>query len=156
MKLHSKSYSDMENIPLKYCKESEHGGLNISPHFSWENIPKGTKSLVLSFVKEKTFSLNDIHWLVINIPKDIKSLNEGISKTDEMPKCKELINTFGSEGYYGPRLKKGIGKENYIATIYALDVENIELEEDSSEAQLLREIKPNIIGESTLRGLLEI
>jgi len=154
MKLVSTSYLDNQDIPIKYCRQGVTGGQNISPQLSWDNFPPETKSFILAIVDHHPVASNWVHWLVINIPPNVSFVAEGASKTSKMPSGSiELLNTFGAKGYDGPQPPRGTGKHYYDATIYALNIANVNLSGEISEAQLLREIKPNIIGEACLRGL---
>ncbi len=153
MKLESTSFTNGQDIPVKYCKENIPGGKNISPQFSWSGIPKDAKSLVLAIVDHHPIASDWVHWLVVDIPAGVSSIDEGASKTDKMPaKSKELTNTFGLRGYDGPSPPKGTGKHNYEATIYALSIPASGLNGRISEADLLVKIRPYIIDKASLTG----
>jgi phosphatidylethanolamine-binding protein (PEBP) family uncharacterized protein len=66
MKLTSKSYSDNSFIPVRYTRYGD----NVSPHFSWTNIPAKTQSLALIIddpdAPKRTFT----HLVVFNITTD--------------------------------------------------------------------------------------
>ena len=63
-----------------------------------------------------------------------------------------MVNSFGQKGYGGPQPPKGSGKHEYVATVYALDVQKINLSGQASEKDLLKEIKPHILDKAVLSG----
>lgn len=155
MKLFSNSYNHNQKMNIKYVMKQA-GGENISPEFHWQDVPPDTKSFVLAMVDHHPIASNWVHWLVINIPANINKIEEGASCSAKMPTgCIELINSFGFKGYGGPQPPKGTGVHNYDTTLYALNVEKIDLSGRASEEVLLAKIKPYIIASSTLTGLYE-
>lgn len=77
------------------------GGQNISPQISWFDIPKHTKSFILVCYDIHPIANNWIHWIVVDIPKEQTSFNEGASGSIALP-SKELTNSFGFAGWGGP------------------------------------------------------
>lgn len=155
MELTSTSYSHNDKIPLKYVKVAAEGS-NISPQFSWTNIPSAAKSFVLAIIDHHPIASNWVHWLVVDIPSNITSIPEGASNTSEMPEeCVEIVNTFGMKGYGGPQPPRGSGKHNYDATIYALNVKSIGLSGRVTESQFLMRFGNNIVEKATLTGYYE-
>ncbi len=155
-KITSKSFEDGKVIPTKYATTGVTGGKNISIPLKWENPPEGTKSFAISIVDLHPIANNWVHWLVINIPRDVNSIDEGASKTDKMPKgCKELNNTFGWLGYGGPQPPKGSGPHKYEVTIYALDVEKLELDVHTSLKIFQKAIDGHVIGTAKIVGIFE-
>ena len=153
MKLASASYNDKGIIPEKYATTAVTGGINLSPQFSWSEIPPGTKSFVLINIDIHPMASNWVHWLIINIPPGINSLEENSSNTVKLPSgSKELDNTFGRKGYGGPQPPKGSGRHEYVTTLYALDVEKISLSGEVSEKGLLKEIGSRILGKAVHTG----
>lgn len=155
-KITSKSFEDGKVIPTKYATTGVTGGKNISIPLKWENPPEGTKSFAISIVDLHPIANNWVHWLVINIPRDVNSIDEGASKTDKMPKgCKELNNTFGWLGYGGPQPPKGSGPHKYEVTIYALNVEKLELDVHTSLKIFQKAIDGHVIGTAKIVGIFE-
>ena len=155
MIIDSASYPDNTDIPVKYARALVKGGKNISPQFSWMDVPAGIKSFALAMVDHHPIASNWVHWIVINIPANCNMIQEGVSNTSKMPwRSVELINTFGTKGYGGPQPPVGSGKHYYDTTIYALDIEKIDLVGRVSESELLINIKSHIIDKAVIRGLL--
>ena len=105
MEISSAVFKDGEKIPIQYVMPGA-GGKNISIPLAWKNVPAGTKSFCLSIVDLHPVAQNWVHWLVINIPAQVTSIEEGASKK-RMPKgSTELKNSLGDIGYGGPQPPK--------------------------------------------------
>ena len=78
MEITSTAFKDGGKIPIQYVMPGA-GGKNISVPLSWKNVPPGTKSFALSMVDPHPVAQNWVHWLVINIPANATSLEEGAS-----------------------------------------------------------------------------
>lgn len=118
-------------------------------------MPEGTKSFVLTIVDPHPVARNWVHWLVINIPDEIRSLAEGLSGKKMPPGSKELYNSYGELGYGGPQPPKGSGPHPYVVTLYALDSEKIILTANSGLIALENTIGSKILGSATLTGIFE-
>src|SRR5512147_1526193 len=94
MEITSTAFKDGEKIPIQYVMPGA-GGKNISAPLAWKNVPSGTKSFALSMVVHHPVAQNCVHWLVINIPANMTSLEEGASRKKMPPGSAELKNSFG-------------------------------------------------------------
>lgn len=154
--LKSPSYAHNELIPTRYCHTSVVGGRNISPGFEWSDPPIATKSFVLTIIDPHEVAKNWVHWLVVNIPFRERNIVEGVSRTNSLPGgARELINSFGEMGYGGPAPPRGSGVHPYVATVYALNVQQIKIGISSSLRQLMGVIEGKIIAEAGMTGLYE-
>ncbi len=154
MILKSSSYPDNGDMPKKFVMR-QIGGQNISPEFHWENVPEGTKSFALIMVDPHPIARNWIHWVVVDIPPDVHSLEEGFSLSGKCGGCRELNNSFGFKGYGGPQPPRGTGKHPYVTTVYALDVSHLEIEESPSYNELMNAISPHVLDKATYTGYFE-
>ncbi len=116
-------------------------GKNISPDLSWINPPEGTKSFAITlYDPDAPTGGGWWHWLLFNIPAEVLSLpaDAGNSTKKLAPKeSVQSITSFGSFGYGGAAPPKGDPPHQYILTIYALDIEKLNLVETST---------PNLVG----------
>ena len=151
MEISSPAFKDGGKIPIQYVMPGA-GGKNISIPLSWKNIPSGTKSFALSIVDIHPVAQNWVHWLVINIPTNITSLEEGASRKKMPPGSIELRNSFGDIGYGGPQPPKGTGDHSYVVTIYALNVEKLDLKQDASLFAFKKAIEGKVIGSASVTG----
>jgi Raf kinase inhibitor-like YbhB/YbcL family protein len=152
MEIISSAFKEKGKIPIQYVMPGA-GGKNISLPLAWKNAPAGTKSFVLSVVDPHPVAQNWVHWLVINIPKEITSIEEGASRK-KMPRgSNELKNSFGEIGYGGPQPPKGTGDHPYVVTLYALNVETLELGVSSSLATFKKAIEGKVIESASVTGM---
>lgn len=64
----------------------------------------------------------------------------------------ELRNTFGSIGYGGPQPPVGTGAHPYVATLYALDIDRLNVETGASIERVLQEIDGHVLASETCTG----
>jgi len=151
MEIMSSAFKDQDKIPVQYVMPGA-GGRNISVPLSWKNIPSGTKSFALSMVDPHPVAQNWVHWLMINIPANISSLEEGASRKIIPAGCMELRNSFGDIGYGGPQPPKGTGDHPYVITIYALNVEKLDLGVNTSLSVFEKALEGRSLGSARLTG----
>jgi hypothetical protein len=155
MKITSSAFQDGASIPTKYTYHGVNGGKNISLPFSWTEIPPSAKSFALSIVDPHPVAKYWVHWFVMNIPKDATGLAEAASGT-AMPKgSKELLNTYGTIGYGGPEPPKGSGAHPYVVTLYALNVDEIELPIQTTLAEFDAALLGKMVGTAKITGYFE-
>lgn len=98
-------------------------GQNVSPQLSWENAPAGTQSFAVTvYDKDAPTGSGFWHWVIFNIPADVKELKSGAGDVtkDIAPKGAIQIKTdAGTPGYIGPCPPAGAPHE-YLITVYAL------------------------------------
>lgn len=154
MKLYSPAFENKGKIPLKYAMPKAKG-LNISPPLIWEGIPNETKSLVLVCVDTHPIANNWIHWVVINIPPEVKGFEEGASTKFIQAPAKELINSYGFKGWGGPQPPPGTGPHPYVFKLFALNVSELNLSGAPTYSELLKAVKPFILAEAEYVGYFE-
>jgi hypothetical protein len=151
MEILSSAFKDGERIPIQYVMPGA-GGNNISIPLAWKNIPAGTKSFCLSIVDPHPVAQNWVHWLVINIPAQVTSIEEGASKK-KMPRGSiELKNSWGEIGYGGPQPPKGTGDHPYVVTLYALNMEKVDLGVNTTLSAFKKAIEGKGIGSASITG----
>jgi Raf kinase inhibitor-like YbhB/YbcL family protein len=150
------SYRNGGEIPVKHAHRPVPGAENISPAFSWEDPPPGTRSFALSIVDPHPVANNWVHWFIIDIPFQERSLGEGASGTGRLPAgAKELLNSYNEKGYGGPAPPKGSGSHPYVATLYALNTPSLPLGKDTVLSAFLRTIEGKSIAEASLTAYHE-
>jgi Raf kinase inhibitor-like YbhB/YbcL family protein len=151
MEILSSAFKDGEKIPIQYVMPGA-GGKNISVPLSWKNVPSRTKSFALSMVDPHPVAQNWVHWLIINIPVSAVSIEEGASRKKMPPGTVELQSSFGDVGYGGPQPPKGTGDHPYVFTLYALNVEKLNLGVNTSLAAFKKALEGKVLGSTTLTG----
>jgi len=151
MEITSTAFKDGEKIPIQYVMPGA-GGKNISVPLSWKTVPPGTKSFALSMVDPHPVAQNWVHWLVINIPANATSLEEGASGKKMPPGSVELKNSFGDIGYGGPQPPKGTGDHPYVFILYALKVEKLDVGASTSLSTFKKALEGKTLGSATITG----
>ena len=113
-------------------------GKNTSPELKWINIPKGTKSFAVTmYDPDAPTGSGWWHWVVINIPGNVKSLplNAGTEGGKNLPKGASMLrNDFGFKGYGGACPPPNSTPHNYHITVYALDIPDLDINSGASPA----------------------
>ncbi len=169
-----------------YCVGKEDGtGENLRPAIFWNGMPNGTKSFAVIVVdtdvptdfvdankKGKIIPASQprqdfIHFALINIPTDIKLIEEGAGKG--IDKTQPSIGNAGINdyAYFMPNANKPehVGWDgpcppwndekvhNYHFKVYALKVKKLDLQEDYSAKEAYQSIKENAIEAAEIVGV---
>jgi hypothetical protein len=151
MEISSAAFKDGDKIPTHYVMPGA-SGKNISVPLAWRNAPSGTKSFALSMVDPHPVARDWVHWLVIDIPANAVSLEEGASRKKMPHGSAELNNSFGEIGYGGPQPPKGTGDHPYVFTLYALGVEKLDLGANASLSAFKKALEGKVLGSATITG----
>lgn len=123
-------------------------GENKSPHLKWEGAPKETKSFALIVHDpDAPRPTGWYHWIVLNIPADIKELKEGQKINHPILQAK---NDFGSVSYGGACPPKGHGTHRYNFTIYALDCAALIPSPGSTPDSIERQVKKHVLASAVI------
>jgi Raf kinase inhibitor-like YbhB/YbcL family protein len=148
MKLASSAFHNEGRIPARYTCD----GTNINPPLSISDIPAGAKSLTLIMDDPdvpKNIREDGMwdHWVVFNIPIDVREIPEGTEPPGTPGK-----GTSGETGYFGPCPPDR--EHRYFFRIYALD-QHLDLPEGAGKAAVERAMKDRIIDQDILMGRYE-
>ena len=140
MKLKSRDFEHGGNIPPEFTCD----GKDVSPQLSWNDAPIGTESFALSVTDPDAPEGEFIHWLVYDIPKDVKSIDRA-----SLPKgAKQIENDFGRKEYGGPCPPSGTHR--YIFTLYSLDTKQLN---DVNKYNFFGKVEEHTLTKSELIGL---
>ncbi|BAZ53291.1 PEBP family protein [Nostoc sp. NIES-4103] len=146
MKLESTAFDANGLIPAKYTCDGE----DISPPLIWDEVPRGTQSIVLIVDDPDAPGRTFIHWVVYNIPATIRQLPEKIAAVKTLPNGGvQGKNDFGKLGYGGPCPPGGIHR--YFFKIYALDQE-LNLSAGATKNQILAAMESHVLAKADLIG----
>jgi Raf kinase inhibitor-like YbhB/YbcL family protein len=151
MELKSSVFTDGGKIPQKYVMPGA-GGKNLSLPLQWSGAPVGTQSFALSIVDPHPVAHNWVHWLVINIPGKVNSLEEGASGQNMPAGAVELHNSWGKTGYGGPQPPPGTGDHPYVVTLYALNVAKLDLKSATNLAGFQKAMEGKTLGTAKITG----
>jgi hypothetical protein len=148
MNLSSPAFQHGGKIPSKHTCD----GPNISPPLKIEGVPEGTKSLVLIMDDPdvpKSIRPDGMwdHWVVFNIPPDLKEIPEG-----KEPPGVPGVGTGGNTTYFGPCPPDR--EHRYFFKLYALD-KTLDLPPKATKAQVEKAMEGHILAKAELMGRYE-
>ncbi len=127
-------------------------GGNVSPQLSWINPPANTRSYAIICHDPDAPRPNGwYHWLVVNIPINITS----IKQNEKIKGALETKTDFGSTGFGGACPPQGHGIHHYNFTVYALNVDKIDVKQDEKPTEVEKKVLSHAIAKSTITGLYE-
>lgn len=146
IKIESPAFKEGEMIPQKYTCDGE----NISPPLNWTEIPQETKSFALICDDPDAPMGTWVHWVVYNIPAEIKELPEGVPPERELRQGGiQGMNDFRKIGYGGP-CPPG-GTHRYFFKIYALN-RKLNLQPGATKELLEEAMNGHILDQGSLMG----
>ena len=82
-------------------------------------------------------------------------IGEGASRREMPPEAIELRNSFGQIGYGGPQPPKDSGEHSYVITLYALNVEKLNLIANTSLQAFKKMIEGKVVQVASIIGKYE-
>jgi Raf kinase inhibitor-like YbhB/YbcL family protein len=153
MRLSSTAFTDGDTIPERFANTGVTGGRNASPPLEWGEEPAGTRSFALAVIDHHPVAHGWVHWLVADVPAAIHSLPEGASRASTMPSAAvELPTTYGRPGYGGPQPPAGSGMHDYVTTVFAVDVEHLDVARDSAWEAVRDAMRGHVLDSASLTG----
>jgi Raf kinase inhibitor-like YbhB/YbcL family protein len=146
MEISSPSFKSGEFIPLKYTCDGD----DVSPALNWDNVPDETKSFALISDDPDAPMGTWVHWVLYNLPPDLRSLPEGVPKNKQIENgAMQGISDFRRTGYGGP-CPPG-GAHRYFFKLYALDI-MLNLDPGASKVGVVKAMQGHIITQCELMG----
>ncbi|GBD36386.1 Putative lipoprotein LppC [bacterium HR36] len=147
MVLTSPAFAQGGTIP----KEHTADGPDHSPPLSWTDAPAGTQSFALVCEDPDAPRGLWVHWVIFNIPGNVRSLPGGVPKYDHLPDgSRQGRNDFGRIGYGGPSPPRG-KPHRYFFRLYALDT-LLGLPAGATRDMLLKAMHGHILDQAELMG----
>jgi Raf kinase inhibitor-like YbhB/YbcL family protein len=143
--LASPAFQANQAIPKQYSCD----GADQSPPIEWSKPPEKTKSFALIVDDPDAPGGLFRHWGAYDIPASARAVQAGKAPG------RKAINDFGRPGYGGPCPPQGRGTHRYQFTLYALDVERLDLSEDPKIAEVEAEAKRHALAKAMLVGTYE-
>ena len=158
--LTSESFNDGDYLANDHILSEAYGfgcaGGNLSPQLSWSGAPEGTKSFALTcFDPDAPTGSGFWHWVVVNVPADVTSLDLGAGTGEgSMPAGALQTRTdFGAPGYGGPCPPEGDHPHRYLFTLHAVGLDSLPVEADTSAAVVGFMLNFNTLAKASLMGL---
>ena len=133
-------------------------GQNVSPGLEWENAPAGTKSFAMTlFDPDAPTGRGWWHWVMFNIPTTVTHLPNGAGDASGawMPEVTQATTDFGKAGYGGPCPPEGDPAHRYVFTVYALDVDRLDMPDTATAAAINIDLNAHALDTATLTVLYE-
>jgi Raf kinase inhibitor-like YbhB/YbcL family protein len=112
------------------------GGDNVSPQLSWQGAPEGTKSYVVTCYDPDAPTPSGFwHWILVNLPADVTSLDTGAGSTDyNAGGAFHVRNDMSTKGFTGAAPPPGDPAHRYYFVVHAVDVDKLDVTDDASAA----------------------
>jgi Raf kinase inhibitor-like YbhB/YbcL family protein len=148
--LKSSTFEDGKMMPKKVANSAANTqnnpncvGDNVSPEFSWSNVPEGTKSFVLFMTDpEGRGGAGVVHWVAYGIPSSVTGFAEG-----EVSKLSERYvggkSTRGVGFYSGPCTPPNTMPHHYTFVLIATDFDPKELPPGLTRDEVIAKIAPD-------------
>lgn len=152
--LSSPAFCDGGPIPSVYTGDDQ----DISPPLEWNAALAGVEEFALLCEDPDAPQTEPwTHWLVYKIPKDRRTLLEGLAK--KFDPCPEIgllqgKNSFGKFGWGGPLPPRGDDAHHYHFVLYALRAP-IELPAGATKLQFNAALQGLVVDTATLTGLYQ-
>jgi Raf kinase inhibitor-like YbhB/YbcL family protein len=193
MHIHSNNFEHRQPLAPTFALGAEHGsgfGGNHNPHLAWDDVPAGTQSFVLlcidtdaptdgRLVADSATPIpvahprgDFVHWVVANIPADVREIAEGSCSTGLTAKGKPQAHDaggvsglndytgwfagdaamggqyFGFDGPYPP--PHDLRTHRYFFRIFALGVAALHLPQAFTAGDVLRAMRGHVLDEAAM------
>jgi Raf kinase inhibitor-like YbhB/YbcL family protein len=133
-----------------------HAKGNASPHLKWSGAPEGTKSYAVTcYDPDAPTGSGFWHWTAANIPAHVTELASGASSRGMPAGAVQGRTDFGETGYGGAAPPPGHGPHRYIFTVFAVDVDRLDVTPDNSGAVFGFNLHFHTLAKASITGTYE-
>jgi len=144
--LNSPTWHEGGTVPMENVfNGSGCSGKNASPALSWSGAPQSTKSFAVTlFDPDAPTGHGFWHWTVFDLPASTTELSAGAGSRPPSGAI-QCRNDWGTVGYGGPCPPSG-STHRYVLTVWALNVEHLQSQADTSPAKVAAELRTHTLG----------
>jgi Raf kinase inhibitor-like YbhB/YbcL family protein len=144
--LRSPAFAPGDMIPARYTSDGD----DISPPLDWADPPDGVRSFALIADDPDAPMMTFVHWVVFNLPAEIRSLPEGRRDPADYPAGARLgRNGWRRQSYNGP--SPPWGTHRYYFKLYALD-SILDLQDGAGKNDVLQAMESHLLAQAELMG----
>jgi Raf kinase inhibitor-like YbhB/YbcL family protein len=142
----SPDFTEGGSIPAQFTCT----GANLSPALEIGLPPTGTRSFAI-VMDDPDSPFGFVHWLVYNIPSQVREIGEGASSQKQLPTgTVEGVSGADTKGYTGP-CPPGNKPHHYVIRVYALDTD-LNFSPGITKQQLASGVTGHVLAEGQLTG----
>ena len=140
-----------EGQPLKDDQVAALG--NTSPQLSWEGAPEGTRSYVVTcFDPDAPTPCGFWHWVLVDLPAEVTSLDTGAAARDLPGKAFHVRNDGGEPGFMGAAPPEGDQVHRYFFVVHAVGEDSLGVDPSASPAVVSFNLAFKTLGRAILHG----
>ena len=143
------AFAHGDTIPERHTCDGDH----ISPPLSFSDYPVETLSFAIIMEDPDAPLPPYVHWVAWGIPASLSFVSEDQNNSPQ-PGISQGVNDKDESQYYGPCPPEN-DEHRYVFHVYALDVEDVNIREDSTKKNLQDAMDGHIVGKGELMGLYE-
>ena len=137
--------------PLKDDQVAELG--NTSPQLSWEGAPDGTKSYVVTcFDPDAPTPSGFWHWVLVDLPADVTSLDTGAAAGALPGKAFHVRNDGGDSGFMGAAPPPNDQVHRYYFVVHAVGEDSLGVDAGASPAVVSFNLAFKTLGRAIITG----
>ena len=128
-------------------------GGNTSPQLSWSGVPEGTKSFVVTcFDPDAPTPSGFWHWVLVDLPGDVTSLDTGAASRDLPGNAFHVRNDGGDAGFMGAAPPAGDQVHRYFFVVHAVGAESLGVTPDVTPAVVSFNLAFKTLGRAIIHG----
>ena len=137
--------------PLKDDQVAELG--NTSPQLSWAGAPDGTRSYVVTcFDPDAPTPSGFWHWVLVDLPADVTSLNTGAAAGSLPGKAFHVRNDGGDSGFMGAAPPPNDQVHRYYFVVHAVGEDSLGVDAGASPAVVSFNLAFKTLGRAIITG----